>query len=409
MEPHPRTTTPRCRDSGTRRFWIVWIAAAVGSVMAACGLAIPSGDLPQVEQRWVVTALETSIGVGELINPQQAPATQQVVAARVQQNSNGGAPGCSPSSVRARIGFENEQVVVSDGGVTLECSLRDLCRSCRPGRQSKPAFSLRQEENIPLPDRDDLTVKSVSVTGGSVVVSLRHDLGLVLLRPGELDVEVWSRGDDETDPVKLREFSLDRDLAGSTPITYAHDFSRDPATIVGGIRLVVAVDAPADPGSIVDIDLSETMQAEITVNELTVSAAGVVIDKELELDPEPLTVDEDTVSEIVDRVRGRVAITVAFTNPFPIAVQGTFDLGDAVALTDEQKSISVRPGTAEEPVTTTKEVTLTRAQLRAFLERGIFSFGGRVSTDDVVTLHTDKEIRVTISVDVSLVTEPEEA
>ena len=396
------------KPNGAKQLLITAVAACSATV-AACGLAIPSGDLPQVEQRWVVTALETSIGVGELINPPQAPATQQVVAAPVRRNSNGGAPGCSPSIVRARIGFENEQVVVSDGEATLECSLRDLCRSCSPGRQSKPAFSLRQEENVPLPDRDDLTVKSVSVTGGSVVVSLRHDLDFVLLKPGEVDIEVWSRGDDETDPVKLREFSLDRDLAGSTPITYAHDFSRDPATIVGGITLVVDVDAPADPGTIVDIDLSETMSAELAVNELTVSAAGVVIDKELELDPEPLNVDEGTVSEIADRVRGRVAITVAFTNPFPIAVQGTFDLGDAVPLTDAQKSISVRPGTAAEPVTSTKEVTLTRAQLRAFLERGVFSFGGRVSTDDVVTLHTDKEIRVSISVDVSLVTEPEEA
>ena len=90
-------------------------------------------------------------------------------------------------------------------------------------------------------------------------------------------------------------------------------------------------------------------------------------------------------------------------------MQGTFDLGDAVPLTDAQKSISVRPGTAAEPVTSTKKVTLTRAQLRAFLERGVLSFRGRVSTDDVVPLHTDKEIRVSISVDVSLVTEPEEA
>ena len=38
--------------------------------------------------------------------------------------------------------------------------------------------------------------------------------------------------------------------------------------------------------------------------------------------------------------------------------------------------MTVRPGTGAQPVTTTKEVTLTREQLRAFLERGIFSFGG---------------------------------
>ena len=173
--------------------------------------------------------------------------------------------------------------------------------------------------------------------------------------------------------------------------------------------LVVNVDAPADPATTVDIDLSEILQVTININKLTVSAAGVIIDKELKPDPIPITVDDGTVSEIVDRVRGGIAITITLTNPFPIEVRGTFDLGAAVQLSDEQKSITVRPATGGQPVITRKEVSLTREQLRAFLERGVFSFEGRVSADDVVRLETDKEIRVAISVDVSLVTEPEEA
>lgn len=131
-------------------------------------------------------------------------------------------------------------------------------------------------------------------------------------------------------------------------------------------------------------------------------------DKEVVAGPHPINVDDDTVAAIVDRVRGEVEIAVTFNNPFPIEVQGTFGLGDAVQLTAEQQSVTVRPGTGAQPVITTKEVTLTPEQLRAFLERGIFSFGGRVTTDDVVRLDTDKEIRVTITVGVSLVTEPEE-
>ena len=326
----------------------------------------------------------------------------------MQGDSNGLPTACSLSTVSASIAFENDQVVVSDGGASLDCSLRDLCPTCSTGRQSKPAFSLRQEQDVPLPNRDDLAVKSVSITGGSVTVSLRHDLDFPLLRRGEVDIQVWSSGDRDTEPEKLREFSLDRDFVGGTPVSYTHDFSQDPVTIVGAIRLVVFIDAPADPGTTVDINPSDTMQVTLEVDDLAVRAATVIIDKELEPEPQPITVDDDTVAAIVDRLKGEVAITITFTNPFPIEAQGTFDLGEAVQLTDEQRSITVRPGSGAQPVTTTKEVTLTREQLRAFLERGIFSFGGRVTTDGVVRLDTDKEIRVTISVDASLVTEPEE-
>ena len=397
------------------------IAGTAVMVVAACGLAIPSGDLPKVEQRWIVTALETTIDVGDLVDRTQVPATQTQPAldahtqaaaasgARARWDSNGAAAACSRSSVDATIAFEEGQVVVSEGSATLECSLRDLCPSCSAGRQGKPAFVLHQVEDVPLPDRDDLAVKSVSVTGGSVEVSLRHDFDFVLLRPGEVSVEVWSKGDRETAPEKLSEFSLDRDFVGGTPVSFSRDFGRDPATIVGGVRLVVDVDAPADPGTTVDLDLSDTIQATISVEGLTVSAVGVLVDKELEPDPQPITVAEGTVSEIVDRVSGEAGITITLVNPFPIEVSGTFDLGEAVQLTDAQRSIRVRPATGEQPVDTRKEVRLTREQLRAFLERGVFSFGGRVTTDDVVTLDTDKEIRVTISVDVSLLTEPEEA
>lgn len=398
---------------------LIAAAAGGGMVVVACGLAVPTGDLPKVEQRWVVTALETTIDVGDLIDRTQAPATPTVPdarahafamsGARARRDSNGVAAACSHSSVDATIAFEDGQVVVSDGRATLECSLRDLCPNCSAGRQSEPAFALRQTEDVPLPDHDDVAVKSVRVTGGSVEVSLEHDFSFVLLRPGEVDVEVWSKGDGETAPEKLLQFSLNRDFVGGTPVSFSHDFGRNPATIVGGVRLVVDVDAPADPDATVDLDLSDTMRAVISVDGLRVSAVGVLIDKELELDPEPITVDEGAVSEIVGRVSGEMGITISLVNPFPIAVRGTFDLGSAVQLTPEQRSITVRPATGEQPVTTTKDVTLTREQLQAFLERGIFSFGGRVTTDDVVRLDTDKEIRVTISVDVSLLTEPEEA
>ena len=393
------------------------IAGTAVMVVAACGLAVPSGDLPKVEQRWIVTALETTIDIGDLIDRTQAPATQPALhahasvtsGARVRPDSNGAAAACSHSSVDATIAFEDGQVVVSDGRATLECSLRDLCPSCRAGRQGKPAFVLHQVEDVPLPDRDDLAVKSVSVTGGSVEVSLRHDFDFVLLRPGEVSVEVWSKGDGGTAPEKLSEFSLDRDFVGGTPVSFSRDFGRDPATIVGGLRLVVDVDAPADPDTTVDLDLSDTMQATISVEGLTVSTVGVLVDKELEPDPQPITVDEGAVSEIVDRVSGELAIIITLVNPFPIEVSGAFDLGEAVRLTNQQRSITVPAATGEQPVETRKEVRLTREQLRAFLERGVFSFGGRVTTDDVVRLDTDKEIRVTISVDVSLLTEPEEA
>ena len=143
------------------------------------------------------------------------------------------------------------------------------------------------------------------------------------------------------------------------------------------------------------------------VKDLTVSAAAVRIDKPIEIDPEPISVDDDTVSEIVDRVRGTTTVTVTFTNPFPIEVWGTIDLGDAVQLTADEQSVEIPSGTPDEPGTFEKTLTITREELQAFLERGQFSFSGNAATDGVVTLDTDQEIRVRITVDVSLVTEPE--
>ena len=401
---------------------LLLLAAAAGCVMAlaACSLAIPSGDLPKVEHRWVVTALDSRIGMDELINPGQQPSSvTSVVVAGSSMESGGGVrrkssngeatDSCQASNVSADIASRNDEVVVNVGRTTLECSLRDLCPTCSAGRQGKPALRIEREDTFRLPDRDDLQVESVSVTGGTVVISLAHDLDFVPLRQGEFDVEVWSVGDKKNPATKLATFSLDRDLVGSPPVTYEHDFSRSPTTVAGGLRLVVDIDAAADPSTTVDIDLSETIRVTTEVKDVTVSAATVRIDKEFETDGQPINVDDDTVSEIIDRITGDTTIIITFTNPFPIQVEGTLDLGEAVQLTDEEMRLSVRPGTSDRPVDTRKELTLTRAELQTFLEQGEFSFMGRVSTDDAVTLDTDQTIRIRIAIDVSLVTEPEGA
>ena len=76
----------------------------------------------------------------------------------------------------------------------------------------------------------------------------------------------------------------------------------------------------------------------IDIDDLVVSAAAVIIDKELETrasSPSPSTTTRSPT--IVGRLKGDVEITITFTNPFPIEVRGTFDLGDAVQLTAEQQ------------------------------------------------------------------------
>ena len=104
------------------------VAAGGVMIVVACGLAIPSGDprdRPKVEQRWVVTVLETTIDMGDLINRTQAAATPRKLDRQahapvasntpVRWDSNGAAAGCSSSDVDATIAFENDQVVVDDG------------------------------------------------------------------------------------------------------------------------------------------------------------------------------------------------------------------------------------------------------------------------------------------------------
>ena len=385
--------------------------------VAACSLAIPGGDVPKVEHRWVVTPLEVSIGMDELINQgrrssnaaaARAPAASGHIVRSVNASNGDAADSCAFPTVDATIASRDDQVVVDVPRTTLECSLRVLCRGCSGGRQAKPALTLARRDTVPLPDRSDLSVESISVTAGTVEISLEHDLDFVPLRQGEFAIEVWSAGDTDSEPSKLTEFSLDRDLVGGTPISYTHDFGRDPATVVGGIELVVDIDAPARSDT-VNVDLNRALRVTAEVRGLTVSAAAVRIDKPIEIDPEPVNADDETVSEIIDRITGTTTITITLTNPFPIEVQGTIDLGEAVPLTDAEKWITVAPGTRDEPVITTKRLTVTREQLQAFLARGRFSIAGRVSTDGVATLDTDQEIRVRVTVDVSVASEPEDA
>lgn len=387
--------------------------------VAACSLAIPGGDVPRIAQRWVVTPLAVSIGMDELINPNQRLSMSNVAAAhgpvaygdtvRTEEASNGGpTESCAFPDVGATMESRENRVIVNVPRTTLECSLKDLCQGCSGGLQRKPALTLERRDTFPLPDRNDLSVKSIRVTAGTIKVSLDHDLGFVPLKRGQFAIEVWSAGDTIIEREKLTGFSLGQDLVGGKPVSHTHDFDRDPATVVGGIELVVRVNAPAG-SDIVNVDLNRPIRVTAEVEDLTVSAAAVLIDKPIGLDPEPIDVDDDTVSEIIDRVTGTTTITITFINPFPIEMQGTIDLGEAVSLTDAQKSVTVRPGTRDEPAATTKELAITRDQLKAFLERGQFAFTGNVSTGGVVDLDTDQEIRVRVEVDVSVVTEPEDA
>ncbi len=146
----------------------------------------------------------------------------------------------------------------------------------------------------------------------------------------------------------------------------------------------------------------------VTPLEYRIGPDDLIDDKPIEI-AEPVNVDDDTVSEIVDRVTGPTTITVTLTNPFPIEVRGTMDLGDTVPLTTAERSVTVAAGTRDEPETTVKTLTITPEELQAFLERGQFSFNGNAVTDGVRTLDPDQEIRVRVTVDVSVASEPVDA
>ena len=403
------------KDRNRAGTWL--LAAAAGSVLAVagCPVAIPSANLPRLEQRWGITALETTIGMDELINRNSASSNGAGARSSVaigeatwSGSSHGGtSDSCSATSVDASFTSKNNVVVVNVAPTTLECSLRALCASCVAGSQPKPEFMLDTTKTFSLPDQADLAVESAMVTGGTVTVSLAHGLDFVPLKQSEVEIAVWSIGDAERNAEKLAAFSLEQELVGGTPVSYEHDFSQNPATIVGGVRLEITIDSPADPTTTVNVDLDNTIRVTTEVDALTVSAAGVRVDKEVAADPQSISLDEETTSEIVDRVKGDITITITFINPFPVKVQGTIDLGTAVRLTEEERSVTIKPGTSAKPVTTSKAVTITDEELQAFLKRGVYSFAGRVLSDGVVTLDTDAEILVRIAVDLSLVTESE--
>ena len=116
-------------------------------------------------------------------------------------------------------------------------------------------------------------VVSVDVSGGSVVLTLDHDLEFTPVRAGELEIVVESTG--AAQDAELLRWELDRDLAPGTPVTHTFDFGRHPVTVRGGVRLAFAIATEPDAGAPPVTDLAGVIRARAHVQSLTIDSASV--------------------------------------------------------------------------------------------------------------------------------------
>ena len=273
-------------------------------------------------------------------------------------------------------------------------TLQELCPDCSVGAPI-PGLTTVREQTWRLPPE----VASVRISSGTVEVSLEHDLGFTPIHAGEVLVVATSIGSDAVAEQELLRLSLDRDLVSGTPVAFSVDFSEQPVTVTGGLKLRLEVSAAGSGPQELVTDLADTLEARATVRSLTIDSAVLrVIDLELG-DGEPQEFDlgdTDDVDELVERFQKGTA-TVTIRNGFPVAFSGTVTLGET------ERAVEIEAGG-----TTTVSISYSQAELQELLDGTVtYSWTGAVTSDGEQTFTAGMKLTISVQIDVTLRTEPE--
>ena len=372
-------------------------AVAGGALIAGCD--IPTA-LPIVEQRWALTAAETTLGVEELLPDGAISLVDDTASGTGSRllapgSAADGAPdvSCEPAGVAGEVVSGADSITVSAEPLCVTWTLEELCPACSAG-QPLAAIATERQQTWRLPPE----VVSVRISGGTVLLSLDHDLDFAPVRAGELELSAVSIGAGAGQERELLSWKLDRDLDRGTPVTLALDFGRNPVTVSGGLRLRFAIATDPDPAAPPVPDLTRVIRARAHVQSVTIDSAVVRLDEQEVAGEEEFDLgDQSDVDELVDRIRQGTA-TVTLINDFPVRVSGTITLGD----TTRQVEVAPR-GTTE--VT----ISYTRAELQELLSGPVtYAWNGTVTTDGEQTVDSGMQITVRVSIDITLRTEPEE-
>ena len=374
-----------------KRVAAILLAAAAGGMLVA-GCDIPTA-LPIVEQRWVLVAAETTLGVEDLL-----PGGAIALASGAAGQGGGSRQAAQEVSCEPAESEAAGEVVSGEGSITVTAApicvawtLAELCPTCSVGQPL--VLDTSRERSWTLPEE----VVSVRVSGGTVQLTLDHDLDFTPLRAHELTVVAVSTGGARQQ--ELLRWVLDRDLAPGTAVTFSHDFGANPVTVSGGLRLQFTIaTGSGGPGPPVT-DLQRVIRARAEVRSVTVDSAVVRVD-DLDLGGEPREFDlgdQGDVDELVERIQVGSA-TAIIANDFPVGVSGTITIGAAT------RAVVIPPeGTSE--VT----ISYTRAELQELLSGPItYSWTGSVTNAGERRFDADMRITIRVRIDVTLRTEPEE-
>ena len=370
-------------------------AAAMAAAVLLAGCDIPTAA-PIVEQRWILTAAQTTLGVEDLLpEGRVALAVSDSLRAAANGSENGAeSDPCAapPSSVGEVIAGEGS-IAVSVETMCFQWTVQELCPDCSVG-EPIPALDTVQEQTWRLPPE----VASVHISSGTVELALEHDLGFTPIRAGELQVVAVSIGSGAVAEQELLRLPLDRDLVAGTPVSFSVDFSQQPVTVTGGLKLRFEMDAAGSGAQEVITDLADTIEARATVQSLTIDSAVLrVIDLALGGEPQEFDLgDTDDVDELLERFQEGTA-SVTIRNGFPVAISGTVTLGDT------ERAVAVEAGG-----TTTVSISYSQAELQELLDGTVtYSWTGAVTSDGEQTFTADMKLTISVQIDVTLRTEPE--
>ena len=151
-----------------------------------------------VQQRWVLTAAETTFGVEDLLSEGRIslavsdPASSRLsrrLPFRVAANGSESDPCEEAPSSAGEVSSSAGSITMSGEPMRFDWTLAELCPDCSAG-QPIPAIDTVREQTWVLPPE----VVTVQISGGRVQLSLEHDIGFVPIRKDELQIVAVSIG-----------------------------------------------------------------------------------------------------------------------------------------------------------------------------------------------------------------------
>ena len=374
------------------------LAAVAGGGSLVVGCDIPTAA-PILEQRWALTAAQTALGVEELLPDGQ-------ISLSAESGSSGGsrlAPASSAAEGSPAISCEAAgvagEVVSGEGSITVSAepicvawTLAELCPDCRAGEPLARIDTVKEQAWMLPPE-----VVSVRVSGGTVVLSLDHDLDLTPVRAEELEIVVESTGAGAAPQPALLRWELV--LEPGTAVSHTRDFSGSPVTVLGGLRLRFSIATPADASGepLDEADLTRVIRARAHVQSLTIDSARVRVDDRIDGEQEFDLGDQDELDELIERFQ-QGTVTVTLINQFPVQVSGSITLGDTTS------PIDIPPAG-----TTEVEFSYTREELQELLSGPVtYAWNGSVTSDGEQTIDADMQLIIKVRIDITLRTEAEE-